>query len=114
MRTLSARILLGFIALTFTFGSFAATILWNLREVEERRPETTQLVSSMVQQVSRTAPLYDAVLAAPPPRVPAKTDPAFQAAYDALDAPHQRAYDALVQLRDAERKFSSSTTNLQA
>lgn len=35
MRTLSARILLGFIALTITFGVFAATIVLNLREVED-------------------------------------------------------------------------------
>ena len=35
MRTLSARILLGFIALTITFGVFAATIVVNLREVED-------------------------------------------------------------------------------
>src|ERR1041384_885641 len=35
MRTLSARILLGLIALTLTFGVFAATIVWNLREVED-------------------------------------------------------------------------------
>lgn len=36
MRTLSARILLGFIALTITFGVFAVTIIWNLREVEDQ------------------------------------------------------------------------------
>ena len=35
MRTLSARILLGFLALTITFGVFATTIVWNLREVED-------------------------------------------------------------------------------
>ncbi|HEX2688698.1 MAG TPA: ATP-binding protein [Kofleriaceae bacterium] len=35
MRTLSARILLGFIALTITFGVFAVTIVLNLREVED-------------------------------------------------------------------------------
>lgn len=35
MRTLSARILLGFIALTIAFGVFATTIVWNLREVED-------------------------------------------------------------------------------
>jgi signal transduction histidine kinase len=34
MRTLSARILVGFIALTITFGVFAVTIVLNLREVE--------------------------------------------------------------------------------
>jgi two-component system NtrC family sensor kinase len=36
MRTLSARILLGFVALTITFGAFAVTIVMNLREVEEQ------------------------------------------------------------------------------
>src|SRR6185295_1026715 len=35
MRTLSARILLGFVALTITFGIFATNIVWNLREVED-------------------------------------------------------------------------------
>jgi two-component system NtrC family sensor kinase len=35
MRTLSARILLGFVALTITFGVFAVTIVLNLREVED-------------------------------------------------------------------------------
>src|SRR5262249_6462617 len=35
MRTLSARILLGFLALTITFGVFATTIVWNLREIED-------------------------------------------------------------------------------
>jgi two-component system NtrC family sensor kinase len=34
MRTLSARILLGFVALTLTFGVLAVTIVLNLREVE--------------------------------------------------------------------------------
>jgi signal transduction histidine kinase len=36
MRTLSARILLGFIALTLTFGVFAATLVVNLREIEDQ------------------------------------------------------------------------------
>jgi len=36
MRTLSARILLGFIALTIAFSVFAATIIVNLREVEDQ------------------------------------------------------------------------------
>src|SRR6185295_17517248 len=36
MRTLSARILLGFIALTITFGVFATTIVFNLREIAEQ------------------------------------------------------------------------------
>jgi len=36
MRTLSARILLGFIALTITFGVFAVTIIVNLREIEDQ------------------------------------------------------------------------------
>src|SRR5262252_4363259 len=35
MRTLSARILLGFLALTITFGVFATNLVWNLREVED-------------------------------------------------------------------------------
>ena len=36
MRTLSARILLGFAALTITFGVYAATIVFNLRELEDQ------------------------------------------------------------------------------
>src|SRR5215831_4574388 len=36
MRTLSARILLGFVLLTITFGVFVATIVVNLREVEDQ------------------------------------------------------------------------------
>src|ERR1043165_1325323 len=36
MRTLSARILLGFVALTIAFSVFAATIVVNLREVEDQ------------------------------------------------------------------------------
>src|SRR5688572_9252543 len=36
MRSLSARILLGFIALTMTFGIFTATMVLNLREVEDQ------------------------------------------------------------------------------
>ncbi len=35
MRTLSARILLGFVALTLTFGVFAVTLVVNLREVAD-------------------------------------------------------------------------------
>lgn len=36
MRTLSARILLGFAALTITYGAFAVTLVLNLREVEDQ------------------------------------------------------------------------------
>src|SRR4051794_30506442 len=36
MRTLSARILLGLVALTITFGAFVGTIVVNLREVEDQ------------------------------------------------------------------------------
>jgi two-component system, NtrC family, sensor kinase len=43
--------------------------------------------------------------------MPAKTDPAFQAAYDELDPPRRRAYDALVKLREGERAVSTSITN---
>ena len=179
MRTLSARILIGFIALTLTFGVFAATIVRNLREVEDEaslilrgyvplamvsgdlqhrqedlknyldsgiqdaaRPgEVTrnltslrnyrdralneivktldglggltntdgQAASEVSKQLPKTAPLvddlkhavkdadaaYPAVLAAPALRMPGKSDPGFQAAYDALDPPHKAAYDAL-------------------
>ena len=36
MRSLSARILLGFFALMVAFGTFVVTIVWNLREVEDQ------------------------------------------------------------------------------
>ena len=36
MRTLSARILLGFAALTMTFGVIAATVVFNMRQVEDQ------------------------------------------------------------------------------
>lgn len=195
MRTLSARILLGFIALTLTFGVFAATIVWNLREVEDEAslilrgyvplalasaslaqreddlrgyldqgildatrqsdvtravtswrkkrdqalsqirnvvpnlgslvnssdgqaaseiakhlPATSQQVGELVQQVDRVEPLYAILLAAPPLRVPSRTDPSFPAAYDALDPAHKAAYDALQKLRDAERSISGIVT----
>ena len=35
MRTLSARILLGFVGLTITFSAFATNLVWNLREIED-------------------------------------------------------------------------------
>lgn len=197
MRTLSARILLGFIALTLTFGAFAATIVWNLREVEDEAslilrgyvplalasanlaqreddlrgyldqgildatrqsdvtraitswrkkrdqalgqvrnvvsnlgslvnsdgpaasevakhlPATSQQVGELVQQVDRVEPLYATLLAAPPLRVPSRSDPSFQAAYDGLDPPHKSAYDALQKLRDAERGISGIVTMIQ-
>jgi signal transduction histidine kinase len=194
MRTLSARILLGFIALTITFGVFAATIVWNLREVEDEAslilrgyvplalasanlaqreddlrgyldqgileatrqsdvtravtswrkkrdqamaqirnvlqnlgalvtsdgqaasevakhlPATSQQVAELNQQIDRVEPLYATLLAAPPLRVPSRTDPSFQTAYDALDPAHKTAYDALQKLRDAERSISGIVT----
>lgn len=197
MRTLSARILLGFVALTLTFGAFATTIVWNLREVEDEAslilkgyvplalasanlaqreddlrgyldqgildatrqsdvtraitswrkkrdqalgeirkvmlslgslvnsdgpaasevarhfPATSQQVGDLVQQVDRVEPLYATLLAAPPLRVPSRSDPSFQATYDALDPPHKSAYDALQKLRDAERGISGIVTMIQ-
>jgi signal transduction histidine kinase len=200
MRTLSARILLGFIALTITFGVFAATIVVNLREVEDeaslilrgyvvialgssdlaRRQEDLKtyldqidqgkltatrpgeivanvasyrkarrraldeivktvdglpaLVSSdgqaateVMTQLPVTAPIvyglkedvgkleasYATLLAAPPIRLPSRTDPGFPAAYDALDKPHQQAWDALQQLRKAEQDIGSKAESVQ-
>ncbi len=188
MRTLSARILLGFIALTITFGVFAGTIVVNLREVEDEAslilrgyvplatasnnlverqrdlkdyleqgiqdaaraveirksilglrnhrdqslsqiaktveglrglvtsdgtaalvvvrqlPKTATLVDELKRAVEAVAPLYDTVLAAPPVGMRNKSDPDFQAAYDALDAPHKLAYDALQRLRDDDHE----------
>lgn len=197
MRTLSARILLGFIALTITFGVFAATIVVNLREIEDQAslilrgyvplalasgdlahsqedlksyletgifyaarpgdvtktitnlhnsrdsalgeivdkldglggllksngqaaaevarqlPTTAPIVEELKRAVAETAPLYTQVLAAPPIHVPSKADPGFQAIYDALDLPHKIAYDALQQLREAERHILRKATDLK-
>jgi signal transduction histidine kinase len=187
MRTLSARILLGFVALTITFGVFVATIVVNLREIEDQAslvlrgyvplalvasdlaqrqdelssyldqaldarpndvvkrllafrdkrdkalreivktlselpsmlvsdgqtaaemeqqmPETKPKVDALNQAVRDLAPLYTTIIAAPPIRIPNKTDPGFQASYDGLDKPHKAAYDALLQLRDEEHNL---------
>jgi signal transduction histidine kinase len=197
MRTLSARILLGFIALTITFGVFAATIIVNLREVEDQAsvilrgyvplamysadlftrqedlktyldtgiqeatrardvskvistlrtkrdaqlrairttidgfrglshsdgqaasevarqfPITNQVVEQIEREVDEVAPLYTTLLGAPPLRVPNKSDPGFQAFYDALDAPHKLAYDTLQRLREAELGISRTVTALK-
>jgi two-component system, NtrC family, sensor kinase len=197
MRTLSARILLGFIALTITFGVFAVTIVVNLREVEDEAslilrgyvplalssgdlahwqedlrsyldsgiqdaarpaeiaralarlrsnrdralgeiiktveglrslvnsdgqaasevskqlPVTAPIVDDLKRKVPELEPLYAAVLAAPPLRVPNKSDPGFQAAYDALDRPHKAAYDALQRLREEELGILRSASDLK-
>src|ERR1044071_3070459 len=197
MRTLSARILLGFLALTITFGVFATTIVWNLREVEDeaslilrgyvplalaaaslkqqqedlrsyleqgitdanraadiarvlkalrgRRdqavnqiltggptlsslvtsdgaaaaelaghlPATAEDAAQLKQLVDAVDPLYRALFAAPPLHMPNKTDAGFQAAYEALDPPHRKAYDALVSLRDSERAIGGLVAEIQ-
>ena len=197
MRTLSARILLGFIALTITFGGFAATIMWNLRELKDEAalilkgyvplalasaslsqreddlkgyldqgigdatrqtdvvrtvqnlrkkrdlalsqvrnvvptpgaglgpdsqaalevakhlPVTSQQVADLVQQIDRLEPRYATLLAAPPLRIPNRSDPTFQVFYDGLDPPHQRAADALQLLRDDEHAISNSVGKIQ-
>ncbi|HEX3759167.1 MAG TPA: ATP-binding protein [Kofleriaceae bacterium] len=198
MRTLSARILLGFVALMIAFGVFAATIIFNLREVEDqaslilrgyvplalasgdlarqqdylrtyldqgildatRAREITSMITKLrgfrdaplteivnkidsldrlaasdgqvatdaaglfqltgpivdeiKQAVADVAPLYKTLLAAPPLRVPSRSDPGFQAAYDALDADHKAAYDALLALRDQEKKIASRVTLIKS
>jgi signal transduction histidine kinase len=196
MRTLSARILLGFVALTITFGVFVATIVVNLREVEDEAslvfrgyiplqmtstdlaqrqddlrlyleqgildanragevtstitflrnkrdaafkeivktvdslgglvntdgqaasevskqlPRSSQMVNEIKQGVADVTPLYASLTAAPPLRLPKalnasnKSDPGWQAAYDALDPSSKAAYDTLQRLRDAERATS--------
>jgi len=198
MRTLSARILLGFVALTITFGAFVATIVVNLREVEDqaslilrgyvplaissndltRRQEdlktyldqgitdanraievtgniarlrkkreqalaeiqktvdnlgglvnpdgqaaelvdhrlrnTAPRVSALNTLITNLEASYATLLAAPPVHIPLnKSDPAFQAAYDALDAPHKAAVDALLSLRDAEKPISRGVDEVQ-
>ncbi|HEY0194537.1 MAG TPA: ATP-binding protein [Kofleriaceae bacterium] len=197
MRTLSARILLGFIALTITFGVFAATIVLNLREVEDEaslilrgyvplaivsadllhrqedlknyldsgigdaaRPgeitrslkalrdyrsralgEITKTVASLgnltntdgqastevSKQLPRTAPMVDdlnrsvaeldatyaTLLGAPTAHLPSRTDAGFQAAYDALDAPHRAAVDALHKAAEAEVAISRKVFDLK-
>ena len=198
MRTLSARILLGFIALTITFGVFAVTIVLNLREVEDEAslilrgyvplsmkssdlalrqgdlksyleqgildaarpgevaktitslrgkrdralgeiietlegigalvnsdgqaasdvarqlPRTVPMVDEIKQAVAEVAPLYATVIAAPPRGLPSKSDPGFQAAYDALDPPAKLAYDTLQRLRDElEPNITRKVTELR-
>ncbi len=191
MRTLSARILLGFVALTITFGMFAITIIVNLREVEDqaslivrgyfplamassdlvRQQEylrvyleqgiadaargkevattltrllrdrsapldaivekidsldrlvasdgqaaaegatqfsvTAPLVHELSRAIKGAAPLYAIVLANPPLHMPGKSDPAFQASYEGLDASHRTAYDALQRLREQENSIAT-------
>jgi two-component system, NtrC family, sensor kinase len=188
MRTLSARILLGFMALTITFGVYTATIVLNLRQVgdeatltlegyvpiaiasgelarnqselkhylEEKLPDAARpdiidkaitrfrdkrrealeeiekkidgLAASGVDELlSQTRGYFEAIkrqlikidaryktlLAAPPLRMPAPSDPAFQAAYDALDLPHKQAYDALRELISLEAEVSYPAGKLQ-
>ena len=197
MRTLSARILLGFVALTITFSIFASNLVWNLREVEDEAslilkgyvplalaaaslkqrtedlrsyldqgitdanrtreitntlsrlrgqrdkalneiltggstlgslvssdgqaatvyqrqlPATVKDASDLKQKVDGVEPLYRTLLAAPPLHVPGKTDASFRAVYDALDPEHQRACDALLQLRDQERAISGLVGTIQ-
>jgi len=197
MRTLSARILLGFIALTITFGIFTVTIVLNLREVEDQAslilkgyvpialtsgslsraqedlrsyldqgiidavrpteisnavrrlrkkrdqalkaivttidglgglvdsngqaasdvsrilPTTAPVIKDVDEGVDRLVPAYVALLSAPPLGLPARTDPGFQAAYDALDPAHKQAFDALVQIRDAELEISRKVNRVQ-
>jgi signal transduction histidine kinase len=182
MRTLSARILLGFVALTMTFGAFAVTIILNLREVEDqvflifngyyalalrsanlvlredaleayleqgiadpRTKETSDqlphllrerdkalseivntiesldpalfrmtkpIVDEINQAVKDAAPLY-AQVSAGTPRVPLRSDPGFSAVYLALDPAHKAAYDALMALREQERKISINTNRIK-
>lgn len=197
MRTLSARILLGLIALTITFGVFAVTIVLNLREVEDEAslilrgyvplaiksaglarseeelkayleqgiqdavrpgeianrlsslrkkrdqaleivktgidnlralvnsdgqaasevtkqlPATTSLVNELKQAVEKLEPSYKTVLDTPPLHVPNKSDPNFQVFHDALDPAHKLEYDALQQLRDAEKNISYIVGKIQ-
>jgi signal transduction histidine kinase len=203
MRTLSARILLGFVALTITFGVFVVTIVVNLREVEDEAsvvfrgyvplamtssdlaqrqddlrlyldqgildanrpgevtstitflrskrdlalkeivktvdslgglvntdgqaasevskqfPVSAQMVNEIKQGVADVTPLYAMLTAAPPLRlpkalnVPNKSDPGWQAAYDALDPSYKAAYDTLQRLRDAERATSIPIANFR-
>jgi signal transduction histidine kinase len=198
MRSLSARILLGFIALTLTFGIYTATMVLNLREVEDqaslilggyvplalssfdlvdnqedltayldqgileavrpaqvttsigrlrkkrdeafgvvlktvgglnglvesdgqaaedvarRMPKSEESVNVLKQQIDAVAPAYPILLAAPPLRMPARADPAFAAAYEALDPDRKLAYDALQSLREAEKRISSNVNNIHA
>ncbi len=198
MRSLTARILLGFIALTVTFGIYTATMVLNLREVEDqaslilrgyfplalssadlvgnqedltayleqglleavrpaqvtsaigrlrkkrddafgvvlktlgslnglvdsdgqaaedvsrRMPKSEESVNVLKQQIADVAPLYPVVLAAPPLRMLARTDPAFPAAYAALDPVRRQAFDTLQDLVAAEKRISSHVNNIHA
>jgi signal transduction histidine kinase len=77
-------------------------------------PATLEDTAQLKQKVDAVDPLFKALLAAPPLHIPHKTDASFQAAYDALDPPHRRAYDALVALRDSERAISGLVAGIQA
>ncbi|HUC07377.1 MAG TPA: HAMP domain-containing protein, partial [Solirubrobacterales bacterium] len=82
-------------------------------EVAKQLPVTKPMVDELTRTRDEIRPLYATLLATPPIRIPNKADPGFQAAYDALDAPHQRAYETLLQLRDTELGISRKTTELQ-
>ncbi|HET9620178.1 MAG TPA: ATP-binding protein [Kofleriaceae bacterium] len=73
-------------------------------EVSKQLPKTAPLVDDIQREVhaAEVDAAYGVVLAAPPLRMPSKTDPGFAAAYEALDAPHRAAYDALQRVRDTE------------
>lgn len=83
-------------------------------DVARRMPKSEEAVNVLKQQLADVAPSYPILLAAPPIRMPAKADPAFAAAYAALDPAHQRAYDALQSLRDAEKRILSNVNNIHA
>jgi two-component system, NtrC family, sensor kinase len=81
--------------------------------IDEQLPATRQLVDTIKQQLLTIDTLYATLLAALPLRMPPQSDPAFQAAYDALDPPRRRAYEALRDLSTREGNLSYAAKRLQ-
>jgi signal transduction histidine kinase len=81
-------------------------------EVARVLPKTTQDVDELSQLVDRAAPNYALLLASPPLPIPNKSDPAFQATFDALSPLHKQAYNALQSVREAEKQISYAVDNV--
>ena len=82
-------------------------------DVDEQMPVITQSVDSIKAQLAVIDAKYATLFAAPPLRMPPQTDPAFQAAYDALQPAHKQAYDALRDLTGREAKLFYTADELQ-
>jgi two-component system NtrC family sensor kinase len=81
--------------------------------IDEQLSVTRQHFDAIKEQLFTIDARYATLLAALPLRMPVRTDPAFQAAYDALDPPRKQAYDALRDLSTLEGNLSYVATKLQ-